>query len=197
MTLKIELDSIHPAPTLSSQKIYLRPAKLSDYPIIKAYRQDPENCRYIRPAETDEETMSIVEQLSKPWEIKTGHWNGLVICLQADHSLVGEIVFRVEDWENSRAEIGYRLSEAAAGKGICTQAATLLINYIVKELGFYKLVAKCDPRNIASYRVMEKLGFNREAFFKEHFRIGDEWTDQYDYGLMSQQWLKNQENINL
>jgi len=196
MTMKIEYDSSHPAPTLSSGNIYLRPAKVSDFSVIKTYRQDPENCRYIRPAESDEDTMKIVEQLSKPWEMKSGHWNGLVICLQEDYTLVGEIVFRVEDWENSRAEIGYRLSETAAGKGICTQAATLLINYIISEFGFYKLVAKCDPRNISSFRVMEKLGFVREAFFKEHYRIGEEWTDQYDYGLMSTQWLINQNNLN-
>lgn len=43
---------------------------------------------------------------------------------------------------------------------------------------------------------MEKLGFVREAFFKEHYRIGEEWTDQYDYGLMSTQWLINQNNLN-
>ncbi len=196
MTMKIEQDSSHPAPILSSGNIYLRPAKVSDFPVIKIYRQDPENCRYIRPAESDEETMKIVEQLSKPWQMKSGYWNGLVICLQEDDTLVGEIVFRIEDWENSRAEIGYRLSEAAAGKGICTQAATLLINYIIHEFGFYKLVAKCDPRNIASFRVMEKLGFVREAFFKEHYRIGEEWTDQYDYGLMSTQWLINQNKLN-
>lgn len=189
MSMKVALDSLHPAPTLSSDNIYLRPATKSDYSVIKAYRQDPENCRYIRPAESDDETMKIVEQLSKPWQMEEGFWNGLVICSQADNTLLGEIVFRVEDWEHQRAEIGYRLSETAAGKGICTQAATLLLDYIIQELGFFKIVAKCDPRNIASYRVMEKLGFKREAFFKEHYLMGNEWTDQYDYGLMASDWL--------
>ncbi|MGB1262547.1 MAG: GNAT family N-acetyltransferase [Cognaticolwellia sp.] len=187
--MNIELNSQHLAPNLASERIYLRPATVSDYPVIKKYRQDVENCRYIRPPESDSETLEIVQQLSKPWSLTLGHWNGFVICLQTDHTLVGEIVFRIEDWQNQRAEIGYRLSETAAGRGLCTEATTLLVDYLFKELGFFKLVAKCDPRNIASFRVMEKLGFQREAFFKQHYLMGDEWTDQVDYGLIVTDWL--------
>jgi RimJ/RimL family protein N-acetyltransferase len=188
--MKIELNEQYLAPTLSSEKIYLRPAVLADYAAIKIYRQDPDNCRYIRPPDSDEETLALVEQLTKPWDLSVGQWNGLVICLRNNDSLVGEIVFRIEDWENQRAEIGYRLTEAAAGKGICTEAAKLLIDYLFMELGFFKIVAKCDPRNISSYRVMEKLRFTREAFFKDHYRIAGEWTDQYDYGLLANNWFK-------
>ena len=178
------------APCLSNDNIYLRPVKLSDYEVVKVYRQDIENCRYIRPAENDETIYKIVEQLSKPWKLTQGVWNGLAICLTGDDTVVGEIVFKVDDWQHQRAEIGYRLSETVAGKGICTQASVLLINYMFEEIGFFKLVAKCDPRNIASYRVMEKLGFKREAFFKDHYLMGDEWTDQYDYGLLAKYWAK-------
>lgn len=102
--------------------------------------------------------------------------------------VVGEIVFKVEDWQNQRAEIGYRLSESIAGKGVCTEAATLLIDFLFTEIVFFKLVAKCDPRNIASYKVMEKLGFKKEAFFKDHYLMGNEWTNQYDYGLLATNW---------
>ena len=69
MAMKIELNEQHLAPALSSKNIYLRPATRADYPVIKVYRQDPENCRYIRPPESDEETMEIVMQLSKPWNL--------------------------------------------------------------------------------------------------------------------------------
>ena len=192
MTLKIALNTQHAAPTLSSKNIYLRPVIKADYSVIKVYRQDPENCRYIRPAESDTKTMAIVEQLSQPWLFSLGHWNGLAICLKDDDSLVGEIAFRIEDWENQRAELGYRLSGEVAGQGICSAAINLLIDYLFKELGFFKLVAKCDPRNIASIRVLEKSGFEKEAFFKQHYLIADEWTDQCDYGLLYNEWLSQQ-----
>tara|TARA_R110000744_G_scaffold131883_3_gene240091 strand:- start:1021 stop:1596 length:576 start_codon:yes stop_codon:yes gene_type:complete len=189
--MKIALNAQHLAPILSSKDIYLRPAKPADYTVIKTYRQDPENCRYIRPPESDKATMELVEQLSKPWHFAAGHWNGLVICLAEDDTLVGEVAFRIDDWQNQRAEIGYRLSATVAGRGICTAAVSLLIDYLFSELGFFKLVAKCDPRNVGSFRVMEKLGFEREGFFKQHYRIADEWTDQYDYGLIASHWFDN------
>jgi len=175
-------------PILESQRIHLRPAKLSDFENIKSYRQDPENCRYIRSSEDDEHTYKIVEQLAKPWKLEHDFWNGLVICMVGSDDVVGEIVFKIEDWQNQRAEIGYRLNDSVAGKGICTEAAKLLITHLFTEIGFFKVVAKCDPRNTASYRVMEKLGFKREAFFKDHYLMGEEWTDQYDYGLLAVNW---------
>ncbi|SEK87066.1 Protein N-acetyltransferase, RimJ/RimL family [Colwellia chukchiensis] len=190
--MKVNLDAQQLAPTLKADNIYLRPATMADYSAIKAFRQNPENCRYIRPPESDSDVLKVVQQLSAPWQFTLGHWNGLVICLQADDSVVGEIVFRIEDWQNQRAELGYRLSETVTGQGICTKAAHLLIHYLFNELGFFKIVAKCDPRNIASYRVMEKLGFVREAFFKQHYLNGTQWTDQVDYGLLRANWQNKQ-----
>ncbi|MGB2740334.1 MAG: GNAT family protein [Cognaticolwellia sp.] len=191
MAMKIALNSQHLTPTLSSQRIYLRPITIADYPAIKVYRQDPQNCRYIRPYESDDALKVIVQQLSQAWHLTAENWNGLAICMQDDDALVGEIAFRIDDWQSQRAEIGYRLSEAVAGKGICTEAVNLLIGYLFEEFGFYKLIAKCDTRNIASCRVLEKLNFTREGFFKQHYLMGDEWTDQYDYGLLVSNWLES------
>lgn len=175
------------APTLFGDDLYLRPCKLSDFDSLKIYRQDPENCRYIRPPETDEQLLELVEQFSQPWVLSEGRWNGWVICLM-DNTVVGEIVFNIESWEHQRAEIGYRMNNQFTGKGICTLAANMLVNFLFTHIGIYKIVAKCDPRNIASTRVMEKLGMQREAEFKRHYLIGTEWTDQHDYGLLCLQW---------
>jgi len=57
---------------------------------------------------------------------------------------------------------------------VCIEALTLLVDLLFKDLGFFKLVAKCDPRNTGSYRVMEKQKFKRKAVFKEHYLLGDE-----------------------
>lgn len=187
--MKVNLNQQMAAPTLSSHRLYLRPAKLEDFEAIKYYRQDVENCRYIRPPESDQAVQNIVTQLSKPWKIEENYWNGLVVCLR-NGTVIGEVVFRVEDWEQQRAEIGYRFNAMYGGKGFCTEATSLLLEHIINIIGFHKVVAKCDPRNIASYRVMEKLGFVREAFFQEHYLIGEEWTDQYDYGLLAKNWQK-------
>ena len=189
--MKVEQNSEHPTLVYQGDGFYLRAAKQTDFDAIKAYRQDEENCRYIRPPEDDETTQMFVDKMANPWKLEEGNWNGTVLCLQGDDTVVGEIAFNIEDWEHQRAEIGYRLNASVAGKGLCTKAMRILVDYLFETIGVEKIVAKCDPRNIASSRVMEKLGMKREAQFKHHFLIGDEWTDQDDYGLIASEWREN------
>jgi len=101
---------------LTGQNIYLRTAKMSDFEAIKVYRQDPEYSKYDRPPENDDKTLKIVDELCKLWRFIEGQWNGFVICLAGDDTVIGEIVFRVEDWHNQRAGIGYRINQIAAGR---------------------------------------------------------------------------------
>ncbi|WP_196140403.1 GNAT family N-acetyltransferase [Aliikangiella sp. G2MR2-5] len=177
-----------PIPSLQGENLLLRPCCISDFDAIKAYRQDEASCQYIRPPESDEQIRTLVEQHCSPWELSEGRWNGLVVTEVENDKALGEIVFRIEDEVNLRAEIGYRIAPQAGGKGLATKGCRLLIDYLFAELGLFKVVAKCDPRNTASYRVMEKLGMVREAHFKKHFKIGERWTDQYDYGLLKEDW---------
>ncbi len=186
--MKYSEDTTLTPPQITCADFYLRQGRLTDFLAMKRYRQDAENCRYIRLPETDEQVMEIVLQVIKPWQLSEGRWNGWVMCLTGDDTVVGEIVFNMESWQSQRAEIGYRLHKSAAGKGLCTQAAKILVNYLFEEIGVHKVVAKCDPRNQASSGVMEKLGMVKEAEYKQHYLVGDEWTDQADYGLLRQDW---------
>lgn len=187
--MKIEKNTQQPSLKFNGEGFTIRAAKQSDFDAIKSYRQDPENCRYIRPPEDDATTQQFVDQMANPWKLEEGTWNGVVVCFN-DDIVVGEIAFNIEDWDNQRAEIGYRFHERATGKGLCTKAMHPLIDYLFNTVGVVKIVAKCDPRNIASSRVMQKLGMQREAQFKHHYLVGDEWTDQDDYGLLFTDWLK-------
>ncbi|WP_444995180.1 GNAT family N-acetyltransferase [Aliikangiella sp. IMCC44359] len=175
-------------PTIESERIYLRPCIPSDFAAMYAYRSDPENSRYICVPDTEERVKQVVTEHCEPWKLEEQRWNGLILCEKSQSEALGEFVFRVEDWAHQRAEIGYRLSPGSTGKGYCTEAVKLLVGYIFNNIGFHKVVAKCDPRNIASFKVMEKVGMVKEAYFKEHFLIGEDWTDQLDYGVLRSDW---------
>lgn len=187
--MKFKLNQEIKTPTLSGEHIVLRPYQAQDFQWIKIYRQDEESCRYIRPPESDERIAEIVAENSRPWCWQENRWNGLVICEKNNLSrVIGEMIFKLNNFEQQRAELGYRINPQSAGRGVATSAAKLLINYLFEVAAIHKVVAKCDPRNIGSYRVMEKLGMVREAHFKQHFLIGDEWSDQVDYGVLKSDW---------
>ena len=63
------------------------------------------------------------------------------------------------------------------GKGIATEAAAAFIDYAFSNELTDQLLADVDPRNLASLRVLEKLGFARTGEAKNTFLLGDEWCD--------------------
>jgi RimJ/RimL family protein N-acetyltransferase len=65
--------------------------------------------------------------------------------------------------EGDDVELAYRLARRAWGRGLASEAAAALIAHAFRELGLPRLVAVTYPENLASQRVLEKLGFRREA----------------------------------
>ena len=57
-----------------------------------------------------------------------------------------------------------------------------------QTLGLHRIVARCDARNDASARVMERLGMRREAHLVENEMVKGEWTDELVYALLDREW---------
>ena len=176
---------------IETANLILRPARQSDFEAVNHYAQMKEICQFIRPAEGDEKTRRMINALCQPWKFEQGEWHGLMLTLPQKDVPIGDIVYRIDDELTRRVEIGYRLSPEHAGKGYVTEAAQAVIKMLFTQLDVTKVVARCDPRNIPSYKIMEKLGMKREAEFKAHYLNGDELTDQYDYGLLRSEWAAN------
>ncbi|MBV1911822.1 MAG: GNAT family N-acetyltransferase [Kangiellaceae bacterium] len=176
---------------ITTEHLILRPGRLSDFESVNQYALKEQVYRYIRPPEGDERTHRMLESMAKPWFLVEGQWHGLIITYSAEDRAIGDIVFRVDDEATRRIELGYRLSPENSGKGIISEAAAAVVDMLFRELDIVKIVARCDPRNIPSYQIMEKLGMKREAEFKSHYLNGDELTDQFDYGLLRKDWQTN------
>ncbi|MGX5173021.1 GNAT family N-acetyltransferase [Aliikangiella sp. IMCC44653] len=186
--MQVELGEKLLAEQIVGTKISLRPYYESDKAALQSYRQDPEQCRYIRPPQSNADLDAFILQHSQGWQMVEGHWNGLVIIWNQQPEAIGDIAFKIEDWKNQRMEVGYRVSKHHAGQGVASEALTLLLNYLFERFSPHKIVAKCDPLNIASHKVMRKVGMCQEAHFKSHFLIGERWSDQLDFGISKAQW---------
>ncbi len=191
--LKIETlkENPFPIPRLTTERLILRPCLESDFDAINQYAQLPEVYRFIRPPDGDKPTHDMIASLVKDWAFEETKWQGLIINFGSDKA-IGELVFRVDDKNTKRVEIGYRLSPGYAGKGIVSEAIYTLIEYLFEQFDIHKLVARCDPRNVASYKIMEKMGMQKEAHFKSHYLNGDEMTDQLDYAILREEWNSQQ-----
>jgi len=72
-----------------------------------------------------------------------------------------------------RGTIGYWVAAPVRGQGICTRALRLLSRHALAELGLQRLELITDPDNVASQRVAEKVGFEREGVLRAHLRHPD------------------------
>ncbi len=73
--------------------------------------------------------------------------------------------------------------------GIATEAGQAVIEYGFNTLGFNRIQATFDPRNVASRRVLEKLGFQNEGFLREYYYLRDEFCDRIMLSLLKKDYI--------
>jgi len=82
------------------------------------------------------------------------------------------------------ASLGYCFDDAAWGHGYATEAARALLRWAFGTLDLNRVQAETDTRNVASARVLEKLGFVREGTLREDCVVNGEVSDSWVYGLI-------------
>ena len=110
--------------------------------------------------------------------------------------LGGELVGRVAldnvvrgAWQN--ATIGYFVDQERNGHGIGTDAVRAAVDYGFREAGLHRVQAGVMPRNVASIRVLEKVGFRLEGVSVRYLQINRVWEDHNMYAITSEEWPKS------
>ncbi|WP_099203992.1 GNAT family N-acetyltransferase [Scatolibacter rhodanostii] len=110
------------------------------------------------------------------------------IELKKEHKVIGNIYLGKRNF-NSR-ELGYVLNENYHKKGYGSEASKAMVAFAFAQ-GVHRIYAECAPQNIASWKLMEKIGLEREAFFKKNvsFRSDEEnnpiYWDTYVYAALN------------
>jgi RimJ/RimL family protein N-acetyltransferase len=93
-------------------------------------------------------------------------------AMELDGRVVGGIGMGLNSLEY-RATMGYWVAAGARGNGVCTRALRTLARYALVELELQRVDLITEPENIASQRVAEKVGFQREGVLRAHLRHPD------------------------
>ena len=112
------------------------------------------------------------------------------LALRDTNKLIGTVTLFNLSRSNGRAEIGYAMGSAYWGKGYMNEALKALIVHAFDVMNFRRLEADVDPRNAASIRTLERLGFQREGFLRERWHVGGELQDAFFYGLLKREWQR-------
>ncbi|WP_299193261.1 GNAT family protein [uncultured Erythrobacter sp.] len=158
----------------------MRSLRDADIAALYPTLSDEAQCLYLtRPAFTSHE--ELCGWLTDP------AWPGLTwIAERADGSVAGRFVAHTAH-EEGVEEIGYITCKDAQGTGVARECTAALIAHRF-ETGARKITAEVDARNTASVRLLERLGFTREAHLREHETTHAGVCDVYLYGLLAREW---------
>jgi len=89
------------------------------------------------------------------------------------------------EWEG---DVGYELAPEFWGRGYATEAALAMVAFGFQEMSLHRVSSWCIAENIASARVLEKIGLRLEGRLRENEYFKDEWWDTLVYGLLRTEW---------
>jgi RimJ/RimL family protein N-acetyltransferase len=169
---------------LQTPRLVLRPIALADWQAIHRYMSDPIVTRWLPEGTLDEAQTQAFAQKNAGRSARA-----LAVVERESGQLVGHLVFH--PWfGRATHEIGWVISPGQQGRGYATEGAGALLDFAFSALGCHRMVATCQPENVASWRVMEKLGMRREAHFRQGlYQETGEWWDEYFYALLADEYF--------
>ena len=175
-------------PTISADRVLLRQLSEGDLGALFAIFSDPEVMRYWShaPFVEEDDVRTYLEDIREGFESRSFLQWGL--CRIEGAKVIGTCTLWQLDAANRRCEIGFALAREYWGGGWMSEGLTALVDYAFGDLGLLRLEADVDPRNTASLKLLERLGFQREGYLRERWLVEGETADSVLLGLLARDW---------
>jgi ribosomal-protein-alanine N-acetyltransferase len=170
-------------PVLKTERLKLRPWRITDAEAVYDYAKRPEATRFM----LFETHRSIQDAVDFVASAPTNPFYGYAVTIRDDDRAMGGCGLHPVV-EHKKSELGYILHPDIWGDGYATEIVRELIRFGFEELHFQRIYARADERNIASWRVMEKAGMQREALLRHDMIIRGEPVDHYLYAILKSDW---------
>lgn len=170
--------------SLSTNRLTLRRVTADDAPHLLAYLSKPEVVRHmgLDPFTSLEDALEEIAWYDSILEEGTGvRWG---ITLTGQDEVIGSCGFLNVSSKHQRAEIGFELSPDYWRQGIAHEALEVVVRHGFAQLGLHRIEALVEPTNIASQRLLERVGFIREGLLRGYEFTQGKYDDLYMYSLL-------------
>lgn len=172
---------------IRTARLLLREFRATDEPDVHEYGSDLTVSKYVVwGPNTAKQTRDVIASRIQ----KQGIWPrkevDLAIELPNEKKVIGSISLVIQSDDDREASFGYVVNRLHWGRGYATEAGDALLSRAFQELRLHRVWATCDVRNIASWRVMEKVGMHREAVLRRDVFQKGEWRDSYLYARLNE-----------
>jgi ribosomal-protein-alanine N-acetyltransferase len=176
-------------PSLLAAAVGLRPIRVKD---AAAWRDGRvRNAAWLRPWEPTNPETPLYRTTLGPYvgmarTMRREARQGLTLpwVVTYDGQFAGQLTVGGIVWGSSRsAQVGYWVDEAFAGQGVIPTALAMALDHCFFAVGLHRIEATIRPENVASRRVVEKLGFREEGIRRRSLHIDGSWRDHVCYAL--------------
>jgi ribosomal-protein-alanine N-acetyltransferase len=177
-------------PTLTTERLILRPF---------VHEDAPEVTRLVSDRRIADTTINIPhpydQDIAEAWisthaeAAECDEGLTLAVTDKAGGAVVGAVGLAIARAQG-RAELGYWIGVEHWGRGYATEAAAAMLDHAFGALDLRRVVAHCLTRNPGSWRVMEKIGMQREGRLREHVVKWDVPADIWLYGILRDEWRR-------
>lgn len=165
-----------------TERLILRRYKKEDLQDLFEYLSDKDVVEY-EPYKT-----MTFDEAKENLEWRIGTEEMIAVELKSSHKMIGNVYLGKRDFE--ALEIGYVFNRNYWGNGYATESCKALIQKAFSN-GVHRIYAECDPRNKNSWKLLEVLGFRREAHFRKNVYFWKDengkpiWKDTYIYAKLN------------
>ena len=188
------MDPISPV-IFETERLYAREFVREDADDVFEYAGNIENSGFLpfSPESYEDVKKFIESRLALQIEDPRKAYD-LVLCLKETDEFVGAMGLYLSD-DRKQADLGYTFKKRHWHNGYATEAALGFLRFGFLGLDLHRIAARCDDRNTASYRVMERIGMRREGHFikSEYSRIFGKmgWRSMYHYAILQKEYLSS------
>ena len=169
---------------LEGKNVNLRVMEKEDFPPFIEWYSKPDFWEEFASPSQRSKT-EIEKTISEPGPHE---WKDFLIE-KKDKTKIGWIAFFYALHPMGRTlEIGYSLIPSERGKGYCSEAAQIMVDYLFLSKEAPCIQATTHIKNTASQRVLEKVGFKKEGIMRKRSFVRGEWTDMALFSILREEW---------
>jgi len=175
-------------PQLETDSLLLRQIQYSDVDAFHKMRTDPSLMKYMdmeKPKSIGDTQTKIEQEIASFSKGDSVYW---AIAQKGSKQMIGGAGYWRLMKEHYRAEIGYQLAPDFWRMGYSCEALKAIIDFGFKKMGLHSIEGNVNPKNIASIKLLNKLGFVQEAYFKENFYFNGKFLDSAIFSLVVSDW---------
>ena len=176
-----------PVPT---PRLTLRRFERDDLDALALIYADESVNRYLysEPRDRDESFVALERRIDYNDEVAEDNALLVAVELRETSHLIGDFMLHWKEDVHRQGEIGGSLHPDHHGQGYASEIYVALLELAFSSYRLHRVVGRCDARNAASIRSLEKAGLHREAHFIENEFVKGEWTDEVILAIRASEW---------